>query len=109
MILQAWIVLAVFIIQVIYTMIMSFVSKPFRDFAYGNSALLGTYHFISIIVLGILALFGVQCATNDRATLGCNIYSWVLTSIITITAIISITMISIWAVQIRKDEKGLKA
>lgn len=74
---QTWIVIALFIIGVIFTLTMALASKYYRMLLFNNSNIQTAYYFIFIIITAILMMYSTECSINGS----CNSFSWMIAGI----------------------------
>lgn len=80
---QVWIVLILFILQIVYSITAASISKEFREISFKNQVEMGIYYFSTILVLGVLLIYGTQCAiTGSQYNNYCDLYAWLLTFVI---------------------------
>ena len=96
---QVWIVLILFIIQIIYSIVSSAFSKEFREISFKNKESMGIYYFSTIIVLGILLIYGAHCSVKGSGSSVCELYSWVLAAVVGFVVFFTIVRSSILMVK----------
>lgn len=102
-----WIILVLFIIQIIYSIIASFISRGYREIYYKNKALMGIYFFITIIVLAFLLIYGTHCSiVGDSVDNSCKLYTWLLTFVIFVIIIYTIIRSSILIAKEKKNKEN---
>jgi hypothetical protein len=104
---QVWIVLFIFILQIVYSITAASISREFREISFNNKVSMGIYYFSTIVVLGILLVFGTQCAASGSLHINdCNIYAWLLAAVIFGMILFTIIRTIILMVRKNKNKKG---
>jgi len=86
---QAWLVLSVFIVSIIFAFAMTIASPYFRALMYDSSNIQAAFHILLIIVLAILMVYSTECSVN-RDMVSCSAFAWVLAAIAVIALIVQI-------------------
>jgi magnesium-transporting ATPase (P-type) len=82
---QTWIVLAVFVLCIIFNMVMVFTNEKYRKSVYKNSTYEMVTYASNIIVMAIVLTYSVQCSVKGSYVMpSCNVFSWVLTLLLVI-------------------------
>ena len=106
---QAWISLLVFVLIVIYSVIMTIRSEEFRRIVKLNNKWMFVYFFTAIVVIGILALFSIECSVSGSySSKACLYYSWVMTALLVLIALIFVlrTIKAFWTT--KTNENSIK-
>lgn len=103
---QVWIVLVIFILQIVYSITAASISREFREISFNNKVDMGIYYFSTIIVLGILLIFGTQCSASGSSQINdCNIYAWLLTGVVFGMILFTIIRTIILMVRMNKNKE----
>lgn len=88
---QTWIVLSVFIISIIVHLTMIFLNKKYRQSVFKNSLMEKLLHFATIIIMGIVLFYSVQCSLRGSSAMpSCNAFVWFLTSLVVVMCTVNI-------------------
>lgn len=102
---QVWILLIVFIIQIIYSIFASMFSREYREICFKNKVVMGIYYFITIIVLAVLLMYGTHCSiVGKNSDNSCELFSWLLTSLVVVMIIFTIIRSIILMIKEKKDK-----
>lgn len=103
---QVWIVLLLFVLQIIYSITAASISKEFREISFNNKLDMGIYYFSTIVVLGVLLVYGTQCTISGRGTFpACDMYAWLLTGVIFGMLLFTFIRTIILMVRMQKNDK----
>lgn len=86
---QAWLILSVFVVSVIYVVTMTIISPYFRALMFDSSKVQAAFHIVLIIVLAIVLVFSTECSVN-KDMLSCSSFAWILASLVVIALIAQI-------------------
>lgn len=102
---QVWILLIVFIIQILYSIFASMFSREYREICFKNKVVMGIYYFMTIIVLAILLMYGTHCSiVGKNVDNSCELYSWLLTTLVVVMILFTIIRSIILIVKEKKDK-----
>lgn len=87
MIIQGWIVLIVFVIQILFDIIMASVSKTFRNMAFENKILAGFYYFATLFAFVVILFYATICSIYGSEMRSCVVLSWLLTAVVVIMTV----------------------
>lgn len=102
---QVWIVLILFILQIIYSITAASISKEFREISFKNKVDMGIYYFSTILVLGVLLIYGTQCSiSGSQLNNYCDFYAWMLTLVILTIFLFTMIRTVILMVKAKKND-----
>ena len=85
MVTQTWIVLALFIMSILFSVGMTIGSPYYRVLMYNSNKIQAAFFVIAIFITGILMVYGSQCSVAGAEKLAlCNEFSWILVGIMTL-------------------------
>lgn len=88
---QTWIVLTAFILYVIFNLFMTFFNKKYRQEVFKNKYHENIMYGLNIIVLAIVMAYSVQCSIQGSYVMpSCNVFTWILTTLILIMFIFNV-------------------
>ena len=105
---QTWIVLAVFVLYVLFNLTMTLFSKKYRQEVFQNTYQEQVMYALNIIVLAIVLGYSVQCSIQGSYVMpSCHVFTWVLTILILIMFIFNVST-RIHKYIIKEERKGKK-
>lgn len=88
---QAWFVLGIFIVSVLFAMLMTIISPYYRMLVFNNSTNQMAYFFATTIITAILMLYSAQCSVVGSSKMPmCGVFSWVLVGILAVSLVFQI-------------------
>jgi hypothetical protein len=103
---QVWIILAAFIIQVLYSIIAASISEEYRELSFDNKVSMGIYYFMTVLSLAVILIYGVNCSIRgDSSENSCKMYSWLICLFVVTIILFTIIRSMILVLKSRKSEK----
>lgn len=89
---QTWIVLAVFVLYVLFNLTMTFFNRKYRQEVFQNTYQEQVMYAFNIIVLAIVLSYSVQCSIHGSYVMpSCHVFTWVLTILILIMFVFNVS------------------
>lgn len=102
---QTWIVLTTFVLFILFSLIMTFFNKRYRQEVFQSKYQEKIMYGLNIIVLAIVMAYSVQCSIQGSYVMpSCNMFTWLLTILIVIMFIFNVAS-RVHMYIIKKDKK----
>lgn len=88
---QAWFVIGIFIVSVLFAIVMTAFSPYYRALMFNNNTNQMAYFFITTVITAILMLYSAQCSVVGSKDMPmCDVFSWVLVGILGVSLVMQI-------------------
>lgn len=88
MVTQTWIVLALFVLSIIFTFIMTIISPYYRMLMFNSDKTQIAFYIMYVLIVAVLMMYGTECSVIGQQKLAaCSGFAWILVAFVFISFI----------------------